>query len=1318
MCVSVCGCSFFHLALALLFLLSSSLCDRNISSLISFFSLSPKELFQLTCSVFSQFVDDAPATATEKDKAALLSEPSPVVVQDVVPAPEPSTSRSVKEVSFDIPASPRQEPTPGPPDLGDDEPLLTPTKQSKKSKRAKKTSVSAPDSWVPVEPSAADPSTTPRGGDAIGDASPTVLAVQEASEQQAAVEPPAPATDVVPPDQAALDSASGGEPTGGHHTEAGPAVGPQHPEDPDAVDDEPSTSRDVAADAEAPKEAKKGLFASSSALPSFRLGSFFSLKKKPQLESERAESSEATTLVEESSGRDDATPIPVPPSLVVSGQLDEPRALSPGPAEPGPNVEPLQGSQELVARDKSVDDTTGAALDTAVSQPDERVEGPVGSTPDLTLTDTIASVLEVGSGRDLHADDSLHQQQQPSRLEQEIDAAPVVVAASDQIIEGDSTPTANESSAAMDRDQDVGATKKKGKKSKAKQRQTTEDEPIDAPLVEAVVAVEPEPVVVEEPVVAEGDVMVESGAKKGKKGKKKKQSAAVPDEPESPAEALVVEEQLAAPDVSEPVISEASPEVSSVVDAVAVEASEPTSALETPLVAEAQEGESAVPASQKSKKKKKKQGSAVSDDSEPPLATTSEAQEELVAEDAAAPVVAEELQVVEAAPVEAPESSVPELPEADEAAPVSKKGKKNKKKKQGSVALDGPASPAVDSGDVGDEAVVSETSREVAVPSELEVAPVESAEAAVVEGSELVSEPLAVEVSEPVSEPAAVEVPEDESAVPSSKKSKKDNKKKKQQDAAEASEPPVIESTPEPPAVETLGAADLEPATPVEVAVPEQPVGEEVALEQPVEEEVVREEAVQDDRLPQPVAGKKGKKDKKKKTQAALDESSDPAPVEEPVQETALEPEVRASFGTRSNETTLTDEQAIVEKEVSPLEESAPQGEQEPSPDAPPLSDALSQGTAESSSSTKKGKKNKKRKDSIQSPTPTPVAIEEPLPVDGPEHTAPASVPSSSELDVHTTEEQPLPSEAMASDPVGPDAILSDPGLSPSEAGTITHFDSTNEGTVEIPETEAVDTTPGSKKAKKKKKSSKASESLLEEPVPDNEAAVSAAADEPTPAVEPISSTAEVKDESEPSSEAQLDTALSKEPVSRTDNSASRHSSDKWQVEVAVEAPLALQSEPAPSEEPVGQVKNQSFTVEQTLTGDRALWRSPRSQPLPPDRLKPAQSSRPSPKRARRRNGAVLPLPTPSRNTRSIPTTCWTTPPSPVWKRASPTRPAARRRIRLSATCHSRDNSKRPSLNTPNQSSLLSSRKSSPPSMHNPKLLIWPPPNPPLPSRS
>lgn len=1245
-----------------------------------FLPFFPKELFQLTCSVFSQFVDDAPATATEKDKAALLSEPSPVVVQDVVPAPEPSTSRSVKEVSFDIPASPRQEPTPGPLELGDDEPLLTPTKPSKKSKGAKKASVSAPDSWVPAEAPAADPSTTPRGGDAIGDASPTVLAVQEASEQQAAVEPPAPATDVVPPDQAALDSASGGEPTGGHHTEAGPAVGPQHPEDPDAVDDGPSTSRGVAADAEAPKEAKKGLFASSSALPSFRLGSFFSLKKKPQLDTERAESSEATTTVEESSGRDDATPIPVPPSLVVSGQLDEPRVLSPGPAEPGPNVEPLQGSQELVARDKSVDDTTGGALDTAVSQPDERVEGPVGSTPDLTLTDTIASVLEVGSRRDLHADDSLHQQQQqPSPLEQEIDAAPVVIAASDQIIEGDSTPTANESSAAMDRDQDVGATKKKGKKSKAKQRQTTEDEPIDVPPFEAVAAVEPEPVVVEEPVVAEDGALVESGAKKAKKGKKKKQSAAVPAEPESPAEALVVEEQLAAPDVSEPVISEASPEVSNVVDAVAVEASEPTSALETPLVAEAQEGESAVPASKKSKKKKKKQDSAVSDDSEPPLATTSEVQGQVVAEDASAPVIAEEPQVVEAAPVEAPESSVQELPEVDEAAPVAKKSKKNKKKKQGSVVLDEPELPAVDSGDVGDEAVVSETSREVAVPSELEVAPVEADEAAVVEGSEPVSEPLAVEVSEPVSEPAAVEVPEDESALPSSKKSKKDKKKKKQQDAAEVSEPSVVETAPESPAVETPGAADLEPATPVEVAVPEQPV-EEVALEQPVEEEAVREEAVQEevvegDLLSQPVAGKKGKKDKKKKKQAALDGSSDPAPVEEPVQETALEPEVSASIGTRSNENEnekrLTDEQAIVEKEISPLEESAPQEEQEPAPDAPPLVDEPSQqDTAEPGSSTKKGKKNKNRKNSIQSPTPTSVAIEEPLPVEEPEHIAPAPVPSSSERNIPPTEEEPLPSEAMASDPVGLDAIPSDPVLCPSEAGTSTQPDPANEGTVEIPETEAVDTTPGSKKAKKKKKKSKASESSVEEPVPDNEAVVSAAADEPTPAVEPISSTAEVKDESEPPSEAQLDKALSEEPVSWPHSSASRHVSDKWQVEVMVETPsgepLAVESGTAPSEEPVSQAIN-PFTVGRTLTANRILWLSRRSQPLPPDRSRPAQSSPPSPKRARRRNGAVLLLPSPSRNTRSTLTTCWTTPPSPVWKRASPTRPAGRRRIRLSA---------------------------------------------------
>jgi len=834
---------------------------------------------------FSQFFDDAPATATEKDKAALLSEPSPVAVQDVVPAPEPSTSRSVKEVSFDIPASPRQEPTPGPPDLGDDK-LLTPTKQSKKSKRAKKAPAVAVDSWVSGEAPAADPSTTPRGGDAIGDASPTVLAVQEASEQQATVGLPAPATDVVPLDQAALDSASGGEPTGGRHTEAGPAVGSQHPEDPDAVDDGPSTSRSVAADAEAPKQAKKGLFASSSSLPSFRLGSFFALKKKPQLESERAESSEATTTVEESSGRDDATPIPVPPSLVVSGQLDQPRVLSPWPAEPGPRVEPLQGSQEPVDRDKSVGDTTGAALDTAVSQPDERVEGPVGSTPDLNLTDTIASVSVAGPGRDLHADDSLHQQQQPPPLEQEIDAAPAVVAASDQIIEGDDTPTANASSAAMDRDQDVGATKKKGKKSKAKQRQTTEDEPIDAPLVQTVAAVEPEPVFVEKPVVAEDDALAESGAIKAKKGKKKKkQSSAVFDEPETPTEVLVVDEQLAAPDVSEPVISEASPEVANVVDAAALEAPVPTSALEIPLVAEVQEGESAVPASKKSKKKKKKQDSVVSDDSEPPLATTSEAQEQLLAEDTSTPVIAEELPVVEIAPVEAPESSVLELPEVDEAAPDSKKAKKNKKK-QGSVVLDEPGPPVVDLGDAGDEVLVSQTSHEVAVPGNLEASHVEAAEAAAVEGSELVSEPLTIEVSEPVSKPAAAEVPEDELPAPSPKKSKK---KKKQQ---EASEPPVIETTSESPAVEALDAADLELATPVEVAVPEQLVEEEV-----VKEEVAQEVVVEDDLLSQPVTGKKGKKDKKKKKQATSDESSDPTPVEEPAQETALEPEVSASIG-------------------------------------------------------------------------------------------------------------------------------------------------------------------------------------------------------------------------------------------------------------------------------------------------------------------------------------------------------------------------------------------------------------------------------------
>lgn len=136
------------------------------------------------------------------------------------------------------------------------------------------------------------------------------------------------------------------------------------------------------------------------------------------------------------------------------------------------------------------------------------------------------------------------------------------------------------------------------------------------------------------------------------------------------------------------------------------------------------------------------------------------------------------------------------------------------------------------------------------------------------------------------------------------------------------------------------------------------------------------------------------------------------------------------------------------------------------------------------------------------------------------------------------------------------------------------------------------------------------------------------------------------------------------------------------------------------------------------INRNRALWLSPRSQPQPPDRLKPAQSSRPSPKRAGQRNGAVLPLPTPSRNTKSIPTTCSTTPPSPVLKRASPTRPAARRQIRLSATRPLRDSSKRPSPKTPSQSSLLSSRTSSPPSMRNPKLPIGPPPKPPLPSRS
>ena len=173
----------------------------------------------------------------------------------------------------------------------------------------------------------------------------------------------------------------------------------------------------------------------------------------------------------------------------------------------------------------------------------------------------------------------------------------------------------------------------------------------------------------------------------------------------------------------------------------------------------------------------------------------------------------------------------------------------------------------------------------------------------------------------------------------------------------------------------------------------------------------------------------------------------------------------------------------------------------------------------------------------------------------------------------------------MSSDPVGLGLILSDPVLSPSQAGTCTQSDPANEGTVDI--TETADTTPGSKKAKKKKKKpSKASESLLEEPVPDNQAVVSAepsapATDEPTPAVEPISTVVPVQDASEPSLEAQSDKALSKEPVSWSEHSASRYSSDKWQIEVAVEAstdePLGLQPETAPSEEPVSHLKHQSL---------------------------------------------------------------------------------------------------------------------------------------------
>lgn len=802
------------------------------------------------------------------------------------------------------------------------------------------------------------------------------------------------------------------------------------------------SSRDVSVSEDA-KPQKKGMFSALSILPAISgVGSLLGLGKR------ESQPDKSTT---NNSARDG--PSQLRRDELAQGQGSSERVLDMGP---------LQGTQEPPSHDKSVDDTTGGALDTAVSLPNERAGSPAVPTPDFVLAEPTpipAPAPEAIQDADAELHAATSKQKQTAQ-----DAFSPGALDSREAIDGDTVATAVSSpDDSMDWEQDV---KKKGKKGKNKRQ--SEDEPAETP--------EPAPEPIVEPMTQVSDTSVvgedwADACKKGKKKKGKKGKALVELEP------TVVEPEpaLVEPELSP--VGEAAPkeaESASVErEAEPIPAGEPAVVKEIAPVADVASTQSepqdewpdTVKKGKKSKKDKKKRGAPEPEPTvvEPDYVPV----EHEVARVEAEPVPTEE-------PAAVPETTASSQPEPEdewaEPAKKGKKGKKDKKKKGSTVEETVPEEP-----------VVAPEPASKLEPEPIEAPVVAEETVLVTEPESVVTESIPSEgpvlaerdlVEEPVVDEATSTQPDlqDEWAETTTKKGKKSKKDKKKKGIVieETSDEPIVSPPVDEPIVaqESISSTEPEPAFADDAPAPEPeialPAVEEKSVETPFE--VVPESTPQETLTPETLdpapaepeehswaepTSKKKKKDKKKK-QISPDQSvAEPEPT----------PDISAAATT------------VVEEPVQELPE--PPSQQEPT--MPGTLDTAPTETQDdwTGSSSKKAKKDKKKKGSIVTEEPEPAA--------------------------------PEPATPGEDAPVVDDAALEIASVVETEQVSV------EEPAVEA-ETLAEPASKKSKKGKKKKQEAELAESVVHEPLP--ETSVSDPVAEPVlvPAAEPVGLTEPVQE--------------------------------------------------------------------------------------------------------------------------------------------------------------------------------------------------------------
>ncbi|KAH8884452.1 hypothetical protein GQ53DRAFT_770818 [Thozetella sp. PMI_491] len=281
---------------------------------------------------------------------------------------------------------------------------------------------------------------------------------------------------------------------------------------------------------EPPSSTSMGFFPAAFAVGAAAVGSFLGRSKRDSAKSSRDVSPGSPGQESEKRDADKLVEFPAAPS--------QPPV---GPGLDGPSREPDQdplGLQGSSSQDKSVGDTTGAGLDTAVSVPNTAQQLP---TSDINVSKVSTNVgpREIGELGELAQQDDQNERLGPTQSQPLVEEPSSFAQEPDQpgpLDAADQTPAEP-----MDWDSTPG--KKKGKKGKKKQRGTQDAWPEDEPVQSAEVEIPldatslPGPSAASEPLgevdpsAKEGledpaeDLWSQPTGKKGKKDKKKRRQA-------------------------------------------------------------------------------------------------------------------------------------------------------------------------------------------------------------------------------------------------------------------------------------------------------------------------------------------------------------------------------------------------------------------------------------------------------------------------------------------------------------------------------------------------------------------------------------------------------------------------------------------------------------------------------------------------------------------------------------------------------------------------------------------------------------------------